>query len=61
MQCYGSRPRHFCCPWDKAMPKCGWFDFYYGKCSKNGSCPGGSDEIVGPARRWCEVGSTRAT
>lgn len=43
------------------MPKCGWFDFYYGKCSQNGSCPDSSEEIVGHAGRWCEVGSTQAT
>ncbi|KAH6857101.1 glycoside hydrolase superfamily [Chaetomium sp. MPI-CAGE-AT-0009] len=58
-QCHGGRLRHFCCPWGKTMPKCGWFDFYNGKCGNHGACPAGSEEIVGPAWRQREVGSTQ--
>jgi hypothetical protein len=59
--CQGGRLRHFCCPMGKAVPKCGWFDFYNGKCGKKGGCPAGSEEIVGPSWRQREVGSTQAS
>ncbi|KAK4238206.1 killer toxin subunits alpha/beta [Achaetomium macrosporum] len=58
-QCAGGRLRHFCCPSGKAIPKCGWFDFYNGKCGKFGTCPSGSEDILGPLFRQREVGSTQ--
>lgn len=50
----------FCCPSAKSIPKCGWFDFNNGKCGKVGTCPTGSEEIVGPMDLQREVGSTQA-
>ncbi|KAK3301716.1 uncharacterized protein B0T15DRAFT_505937 [Chaetomium strumarium] len=58
-QCTGGRLCHFCCPSGKAIPKCGWFDFYNGKYSKFGTCLSGSEDILGPLFRQREVGSTQ--
>ncbi|KAK1767907.1 killer toxin subunits alpha/beta [Phialemonium atrogriseum] len=57
--CQGGTLRHFCCPNSKTIPKCGWFDFFNGKCGKRGGCPAGSEEIVAPADQQREVGSTQ--
>ena len=57
--CQGGTLRQFCCPSAKTIPKCGWFDFYNGKCGKKGGCPAGSEDIVAPSDQQREVGSTQ--
>lgn len=57
--CQGGTLRKFCCPDSKTIPRCGWFDFFNGKCGKKGGCPAGSEEIVAPAAQQREVGSTQ--
>lgn len=57
--CQGGTLRHFCCPESKTIPKCGWFDFFNGKCGKRGGCPAGSEKIVAPSDQQREVGSTQ--
>ena len=57
--CQGGTLRQFCCPRSKAIPKCGWFDFFNGKCGKHGACPAGSEKIVAASAQQREIGSTQ--
>ncbi|KAL6855621.1 hypothetical protein ACO1O0_006773 [Amphichorda felina] len=59
-QCQGGRLRHFCCPDSKTIPRCGWYDFFNGKCGKHGQCPAGSEKVVAPSDQQREIGSTQA-